>query len=189
VPECDSNEGGKPESNQHSQPNSSSDSSSIKRQPTAADLKQLINLQEQVADLACQSENRKNHGLLEPPFKEGYSLIFGTHHLYLVFKTIASIYERLVKAKQLIAEKVEMDFKRSDVKDIVSFDDENLALFKKRVTVERFKLFINALVGTLSQTPHKKLDPSNYEDIVRLLMGDQAYLLFVFDKLIMQVSL
>jgi len=32
------------------------------------------------------------------------------------------------------------------------------------------------------------LDPSNYEDIVRMLMGDQAYLLFVFDKLIMQVS-
>jgi len=46
VLECDSNEGGKQESNQNSQPNSSSDSSSLKRQPTAADLKQLINLQE-----------------------------------------------------------------------------------------------------------------------------------------------
>ena len=54
--------------------------------------------------------------------------------------------------------------------------------------VERFKLFINALIGTLSQAPHKKLDPSSYEDIVRTLMGDQAYLLFVFDKLIIQVS-
>lgn len=60
--------------------------------------------------------------------------------------------------------------------------------YKEQVCVERFKLFINALVGTLSQTPQKKLDPSNYEDIVRMLMGDQAYLIFVFDKLIMQVS-
>ena len=167
VLECDSNEGGKPESNQNSQPNSSSDSSSLKRQPTAADLKQLINLQEQTADLTGQSGNCKNHGLLEPPFKEGYSLIFGTHHLYLVFKTIASIYERLVKGRQLIAEKVEMDLKRSEVKDIVGLDGKNLASFKEQVIIERFKLFINALVGTLSQTPHKKLDPSNYEDIVR----------------------
>lgn len=44
------------------------------------------------------------------------------------------------------------------------------------------------MIGTLSQTPHKKLDPSNYEDIVRTLMGEQAFLLFVFDKLILQVS-
>jgi hypothetical protein len=71
----------------------------------------------------------------------------------------------------------------------VGLEGDNLTVFKEQVIVERFKLFINALVGTLSQTPHKKLDPSNYEDIVRLLMGDQAYLLFVFDKLIMQVSL
>ena len=35
--------------------------------------------------------------------------MFGTHHFYTVFKTISSIYERLVKAKQLIFEKVESD--------------------------------------------------------------------------------
>ena len=60
-----------------------------------------------------------------------------------------------------------MDLKRSEVKDIVGLDGKNLALFKEQVIIERFRLFINALVGTLSQTPHKKLDPSNYEDIVR----------------------
>ena len=60
-----------------------------------------------------------------------------------------------------------MDLKRSEVKDIVGLDGKNLASFKEQVIIERFKLFINALVGTLSQTPHKKLDPSNYEDIVR----------------------
>ena len=60
---------------------------------------------------------------------------------------------------------------------------------RNQAVVERFKLFINAVIGTLSQTPHKKLDPSNYEDIVRTLMGEQAFLLFVFDKLILQVSL
>lgn len=44
--------------------------------------------------------------------------------------------------------------------------------FREQAIVERFKLFVNALIGTLSQAPHKKLDPPNYEDIVRMLMGD-----------------
>lgn len=92
--------------------------------------------------------------------------------MYLVFKLIASIYERLVKAKQLIRSKVETDMEKSEVLEIIDIKDEaELTKFKEQVIVERFKLFINALIGTLSQTPHKKLDPSNYEDIVRMLMG------------------
>ena len=47
-------------------------------------------------DEEARAELRAKQGLLEPAFKEGYSLIFGTMHIYLVFKTIASIYERLV---------------------------------------------------------------------------------------------
>ena len=82
---------------------------------------------------------------------------------------------------------------KSEILEVLGFAKESTSAeqikdYKQQVCVERFKLFINALVGTLSQTPQKKLDPSNYEDIVRMLMGDQAYLLFVFDKLIMQVS-
>ena len=123
---------------------------------------------------------------MQPAFKDGYSLIFGTHHIYLVFKTIASIYERLVKAKQLISAKVELDCERSDIVETIGLTGEQLTMFKQQTIIERFKLFINAVIGTLSQAPNKKLDPSNYEDIVRMIMGDQAYLLFVFDKLIMQ---
>ena len=78
---------------------------------------------------------------------------------------------------------------KSEILEVIGLTDPaQIEDYKKQACVERFKLFINALVGTLSQTPQKKLDPSNYEDIVRMLMGDQAYLLFVFDKLIMQVS-
>lgn len=114
----------------------------------------------------------KDQGLLEPAFKEGYSLIFGTHHFYSVFKTIASIYERLVKAKQLVSAKVDSDLERDEIKAVVNKEGQELATFKQKAKVERFKLFVNALVGTLSQTPQKKLDPANYEDITRTLMGD-----------------
>ena len=88
---------------------------------------------------------------------------------------------------------MDQDLEKSEILEVLGFakdstSAEQIKDYKQQVCVERFKLFINALVGTLSQTPQKKLDPSNYEDIVRMLMGDQAYLLFVFDKLIMQVS-
>ena len=98
---------------------------------------------------------------------------------------IASIYERLVKARQLIKSKVDLDLQKDEIREVIGIEDEaKLNTFKEQAVVERFKLFINALIGTMSQAPHKKLDPSNYEDIVRMLMGDQAYLLFVFDRII-----
>lgn len=82
---------------------------------------------------------------------------------------------------------MDLDLTRSDIRDAINIEDPaELKSFRDAAVVERFKLFINALIGTLSQAPHKKLDPSNYEDIVRVLMGEQAFLLFVFDKLILQ---
>ena len=48
-------------------------------------------------------------------------------------------------------------------------------------------MFLNALVGTLSQPPNeRKMDTAVYEDFVRVLMGSNAYLLFVFDRLLSQ---
>ena len=47
-------------------------------------------------------------------------------------------------------------------------------------------MLVSATIGTLSVA--QKLDSSNYEDIARLFMGSQAYLLFHFDKLVTQVS-
>lgn len=84
---------------------------------------------------------------------------------------------------------MDLDLKRPEIRSIVGIDDATeVEKFRNAVVVERFKLFVNALIGTLSQTPNKRLDPANYEDIVRSLMGEQAFLLFVFDKLILQVS-
>ena len=182
--DADSNAEGAKNASESSSNDSRSDSNKSKRPPTVAELKEIINLQSESAGSEISDQ-----GLFEPAFKNSYSLIYGTKDLYMVFKTIASIYERLSKAQQLIREKVELDLKRSDIRDVIGIEDPaELEAFGREATVERFKLFINALIGTLSQAPHKKLDPSNYEDIVRVLMGEQAFLLFVFDKLILQVS-
>lgn len=48
-------------------------------------------------------------------------------------------------------------------------------------------MFMSSLVGTLTQPPNeKKLDQNIYEDFVRVLMGSNAYLLFVMDRLLAQ---
>ena len=48
-------------------------------------------------------------------------------------------------------------------------------------------MMVSAIISNLSVI--NKLDSSNYEDIARLFMGSEAYLLFHFDKLITTVSL
>ena len=47
-------------------------------------------------------------------------------------------------------------------------------------------MLVSSLIGNISAT--QKLDSSNYEDIARHFMGSQAYLLFLFDKLVVTVS-
>ena len=118
--------------------------------------------------------------------------MYGTQAFYLVFKLLATIYERLVKAKQLVKEKVEEDLKKEETLELVGMAGEDeetqkrLAAFKEDAIRERFSMMVSATVGTLSVA--QKVDSSNYEDIARLFMGRQAYLLFHFDKLVTQVS-
>lgn len=51
-----------------------------------------------------------------PGYKPGYSLLFGTELFYYVLKMITTVYERLLKAKQLI-----------QVQSIEQFQNENYA--------------------------------------------------------------
>ena len=52
--------------------------------------------------------------------------MFGTQAFYLVFKLLATIYERLVKAKQLVKDKVGEDLKKEETLELVGMagDDE-----------------------------------------------------------------
>ena len=130
--------------------------------------------------------------LLIPAYKDGYSVMFGTQYFFLVFKMLATIYERLVKAKQLIQAKVEDDLANRELLEVISLtaDDEEtktkLEAFKASASRERFSMMVSAVISNMAVA--QKLDSSNYEDIARLYMGSEAYLMFHFDKLIVQVS-
>jgi hypothetical protein len=59
----------------------------------------------------------------------------------------------------------------------------------KEVSEERFRLFLMSLVGSFTITPNvNKIEQTVYEDIARVLVGPEAYLVFVFDRLITHVS-
>jgi histone deacetylase complex regulatory component SIN3 len=103
-----------------------------------------------------------------PSYKQGYSLLYGTELVYVVIKMISTIYERLLKARQLVEVHSEEIFKT------------------EKYSSERFDLFVSLVLLTLSA--ERKLEANAYEDMVRELLGKDAYLLFVYDKLIATVS-
>ena len=53
---------------------------------------------------------------------------------------------------------------------------------------ERFEMFTSILLQTFSQVPNEQQRQNTYEEMVRVLMGQEAYLLFIFDRLIIAVS-
>lgn len=90
-----------------------------------------------------------------------------------------SIYERVLKARELVAVKVEQDFK-----DDFSKNEWSIKFAKKKQILvdERFQYLIKAILTTMSQA--SVMDTSKYEDMARELLGNEAYLLFLIDKLI-----
>lgn len=73
-----------------------------------------------------------------------------------------TLYERLIKAKELISVKVDEDEKGEEFKHLI------------------FNLFLSGMATTLAAT----MDSAKFEDFERLIMGNKAYFLFTIDKLL-----
>ena len=54
-----------------------------------------------------------------PPFKQGYSIMFGTLDFYVLMKRFVMIYERFVIARRQIEEKLRCDLADSKIKDLI----------------------------------------------------------------------
>ena len=114
--------------------------------------------------------------ILVPHYRQEYSLFIGSVHFYILVKMIAAIYERLVKASSLCEEQCAKE------QDSWTGTDEQ----KQRFPATRFNMFVGILMQTLSE--RSKMDANAYEDNARKVLGSDAYLLFVLDKLIAHVS-
>lgn len=85
-------------------------------------------------------------------------------------KQFYTIYERLIKAKDLIAAQVE--------EDILKY--ESLRPSIEQIKLERFDVFLGGILSSIAGV----MESNKYEDFTRSLFGNQAYFLFLFDKLI-----
>jgi len=59
-----------------------------------------------------------------------------------------------------------------------------LNLHESEIKTEKFEIFITGLLSTIGQ----HVDTNKYEDFARQILGNKAYLLFSFDKLILSAS-
>lgn len=106
---------------------------------------------------------------------KNYKLYFGPTNLYMFLMYFYSVYERVLKAYDLIEAKIDKDFREDFNKQRWSrkFSDPK----KRRIlTEERFQYFIKAVYTTMCFS--NSLDTNKFEDLSRELLGNEAYLLF-----------
>jgi hypothetical protein len=112
-----------------------------------------------------------------PPYKSGYSLLFGTLDYFVLVRRIVMIYERFVIAKKKIEEKVANDLANNKLIDLIAKEtrqtrDKLIEMLKARqaeIAEERFTMFVGSVMMTLNKATEDKR--SKYEDITRNLMG------------------
>jgi len=88
--------------------------------------------------------------------------MYSTQHFYIFLRFLYTFYERIIKAKELIQEKVVEDGKG------------------EREGKLTFNLFLCGMASCLAGG----LDSNKFEDFERLIMGNKAYFLFTVDKLL-----
>lgn len=106
---------------------------------------------------------QREQKMFVPFFRPGYTVMYSTQHLYIFMRFFHTLYERMVKAQELIREKV-----------IEDGQDE------QKFTGLVFNLFLCGIASCLAST----LDGNKFEDFERLIMGNKAYFLFTVDKLL-----
>ena len=102
-----------------------------------------------------------------------YKLYYGPLNVFMFIKYFYSVYERVLKAQELVKSKVEQDFRDDFSKKEWSSKFENTI---QSLIDERFQYLIKSILTTMNYS--NVLDTNKYEDIARELLGNEAYLLF-----------
>lgn len=102
-----------------------------------------------------------------------YKLFYGSANVHMFLTFFYSVYERILKAQELVKSKVDQDFK-----DDFSKKEWSTKFKTKMQTLidERFQYFIKSVLTAIG--PFNILDPNKYEDVARELLGNEAHLLF-----------
>ena len=137
-----------------------------------------------------------------PHITPNYNLLYAPQNVYLFIKFFYGIYERFLKAKDLIYEKLLQDLAEISLSDKQSAGicdtktGEFLSGKLEELFNERYEYLLKGIFLTTSMsTPGGLLsvsggsaliDHSKYEDFARVLIGKNAFLLFQIEKVISQ---
>ena len=122
-----------------------------------------------------EAPKAKAQGAFVPEFERGQSLLFGTQGYYVFFRLLHVMYERILRVRELAEQKVIEDLQNRNTKE----GERDV----RARTEELFALLLGALIAILKGS----IDNNKFEDIVRNLIGSQAFLFFTYDKLVQQV--
>ena len=123
-----------------------------------------------------ESDEKRSKGHFVPGYESGQSLMFATQGYYVFVRLLHMMYERIMRVRELAEQKVLEDLEHRNTK-------EGARDVRTR-TDELFSLLLGALIAILKGS----IDNNKFEDIVRNLIGSQAFLFFTYDKLVQQVN-
>jgi len=110
------------------------------------------------------------------------NVFYGNANFYSFFRHFFCLYERLIKARELAGEDMELKVKSKsniEAKHLEIWEEKKEEL-KKEIYRQ---VYLKGLYSVLSNT----IDTARYEDFCRHCVGPKAYLLFAIDKLINSV--
>jgi histone deacetylase complex regulatory component SIN3 len=79
--------------------------------------------------------------IYQPFFKPDYKLCLATQHMFVFFRQLYTIYERVIKAQQIITTLVEQELKLKN--------DENLTRQEAEIKKEKFEMYLAGLLSAI----------------------------------------
>jgi len=96
-------------------------------------------------------------------------LFYGTQHIYFLFRFYFTLYERFLKAFEISHE-----FEPNSKTNLLSKEE------KEKLSEERYESFKWILIHLL----RSNIESEKYEDMLRSIFGNKAYLMFYIEKII-----
>lgn len=138
-----------------------------------------------------------------PHQAEGYSVYYAPQSVFMFIKFFYAIYERVVQAKALIADKIKTDLSEMPLNEkvqagIIDAKGQLNKAVSDMFHQERYEYLLKGIVSTcchqgpgtlnpstlLAGGSNFSMDHSKYEDFARQLLGQNAFLLFQIEKIV-----
>jgi len=119
---------------------------------------------------------------LLPVLSELNAVMYGSVNFYSFFRHFHCLYERVIKARALVAKGLEEELERRP-----ELQSKYSGLTEERKQLLQSERYEEIYLKGLRSLLHNTIDAAKYEDFCKHCLGSQGYLMFSIDKLINSV--